>query len=77
LKPNKVFYEIVRETSKYNKYIKWFLRTYHDDMKLLSSCGYRTRREAEKHMASMIEIGKEGFPIGDHLAYYEYTCIGA
>ncbi len=74
---NKAFYEIVRETSQYNKYIKWFLRTFHADMKLLSSTGYRTRREAQEAVERMIEIGKEGFPIGDHLSFTEYTCIGA
>ena len=74
---NKEIYEIVRESSKYNKYIKWFLRTYNENMKQLSSAGYKTRREAEEAVERMVKRGKEGFPIGDHLSYTEYTCIGA
>ncbi len=76
MKPNKVFYEIVREDSNYNKYIKWFIRTYRQDMTIISSCGYSTKREAQQHVDTMIQIGKQGFPIGDHLSYTEYTCIG-
>lgn len=74
---NQVLYEIIRETSKYNKYIKWFLRTYHVDKRLLSSTGYRTRKGAEEATQKMIEQGKRGFPIGDHISHTDYICIGA
>lgn len=77
METNKAFYEIVRETSKYNKYIKWFVRTYKEDMTLISSCGYTTRREAEDRTREMIEIGKQGFPIGGHLSFTNYARIGA
>ena len=77
MKKNQAFCEIVRETSAYNKYIKWFVRTYLRDMTLVSSCGYSTKRQAEEHIETMIKIGREGFQIGDHLSYTEYTCIGA
>ena len=40
-------YEIVREDSKYNKYIKWFLKCYREDGSLLSSSGYKTKKDAE------------------------------
>ena len=39
-------YKIIRETSKYNKYIKWFAECYREDNSLLSRCGYRTEKEA-------------------------------
>jgi len=41
-------YKIVRETSKYNKYIKWFAKCYREDGSSLSSCGYRTEKEARQ-----------------------------
>jgi hypothetical protein len=74
---NKGFYEIVREDSKYNKYIKWFTRCYMEDMTQISSFGYKTRREAEAEVSRMIFRGKEGFPIGNMMSYTEYTCIGS
>jgi hypothetical protein len=77
MEKNQAFYEIVREDSKYNKYIKWFVRTYHLDKTLLSSQGVKTRKEAEAIVERMIEQGKQGFPIGDHLSFTDYTCIGA
>ena len=40
-------YEIVRETPQYNKYIKWFYRSYHDDGSMICSLGFKTRREAQ------------------------------
>ena len=41
-----VYFKIVRRTSKYNKYIKWFAETYREDGSLLSNFGYRTQKEA-------------------------------
>jgi len=40
-------FKIIRRTSAYNKYIKWFRECYREDKTLLSSSGYRTRKEAE------------------------------
>ena len=77
MKKNRAFYEIIREGSKYNSYIKWYVRTYQSDMILISSFGYRTRKEAEFEVERMICQGKQGFPIGDYLSYTDYTCIGA
>jgi len=61
-----VYYKIVRETSKYNKYIKWFAKCFREDKSLLSSFGYRTEKEARKSI-----IFKENpFPIGNKYIYY-------
>ena len=49
-------FTIDRETSPYNKYIKWFARTYHDDGKILSSAGYRTEREARASLVSGLSM---------------------
>lgn len=38
-------YQIVRETSKYNKYIKWFLKEVYENGSKAST-GFRTKREA-------------------------------
>ena len=63
-----VNYKIVRGTSKYNKYIKWFAKCYRDDGSLLSSFGYRTEKEARKSI-----IFKENpFPIGNNLINFIY-----
>ncbi len=69
MEPNKAFYEIVRETSQYNKYIKWFVRTYNADMRLVSSCGYSTRREAEEH----VEEDSADMPAGKIEPIPEFT----
>lgn len=73
---NTVYFEIVRETSKYNKYIKWFYRTYRADMSLLSSGGYRTEKEARAVHQRAVMIGKEGFPIGDRISYTNFLPKG-
>ncbi len=39
-------YRIVRRTSPYNKYIKWFRECFKEEGILLSSTGYRTEKEA-------------------------------
>ena len=43
------YYRIIRRTSKYNKYIKWYLECFRDKnaASLLSTSGYRTKNEAE------------------------------
>ena len=58
-------YKIIRRTSQYNKYIKWYAETYRDDGSVISSLGYRTEREARESV-----IPKENpFPIGDRLIH--------
>ncbi len=56
-------YKIVRETSKYNKYIKWFTREYTLDGKQISSIGYRTRKEA---IDSILQRDGHIMPIGNN-----------
>ncbi len=41
---------VIRKTSPYNKYIKWFTECYREDGSLLSSFAYRTRKEAENEL---------------------------
>lgn len=62
--------KIIRRTSKYNKYIKWFAECYHADGSLLSSFGYRTRREALQSLTA-------GFPItiGKDTVQTEYNLL--
>lgn len=67
-----VKWEIVRETSKYNKRIKWYYRTYLDDGTMVSSTGCRTKDEAQSTHDHMVYIGKEGFHIGNHVKYVDY-----
>jgi hypothetical protein len=77
---NTIYFEIVRETSKYNKYIKWFYRTYREDGTLVSSGGYKTQKEAQATHDRAVRIGQEGFPIGNMVSYATYlpkeaTCV--
>jgi len=37
---------VVRRTSEYNKYIKWFAEIFDMEDRLIGSSGYRTRQEA-------------------------------
>jgi len=69
---NTIYYEIVRETSKYNKSIKWFYRTYLHDGTPASSCGYKTQKGAQAVHDRAVDIGKRGFPIGDRMSYTTY-----
>lgn len=57
-------YRIIRETSKYNKYIKWFLRTFREDGTILSSAGYRTRKEA----VEIVTKPRRPMPIGNRFS---------
>ena len=56
-------YKILRRTSPYNKYIKWFVETYQEDGTLISSCGYRTERLARESVIP----DEYPFPIGGKL----------
>ncbi len=58
--------KVVRRTSPYNKYIKWFRECYARDGHLISSCGYKTEREAREFKAHV------QMPIGDRLVDYYY-----
>ena len=54
-------YGIIRRTSQYNKYIKWYAETYRDDGSVVSSFGYRNEREARESVVPQ----ENPFPIGD------------
>ena len=56
----KFTYKIIRKTSEYNKYIKWFTKIFRADKSLLSSEGYRTRKKA----VECITKRREPLPIG-------------
>ena len=72
---NKAYYEIIRENSKYNKYIKWYLKVYRWDKIIISSQGFKTKNEANYEVEKMIYQGKQGFPIGNMMSYTEYSCL--
>jgi len=65
-KIQKVEYEIKRETSKYNKNMKWHLIYYSDLGK--RSEWFKTEKEAKKHVKNSIERGKEG-KFGTYMEY--------
>ncbi|MEI6313225.1 MAG: hypothetical protein WCO89_00035 [Syntrophus sp. (in: bacteria)] len=54
-------FKVIRRTSQYNKYIKWYAETYHDDGTVLSSCGFRTEKQARESVMHR----ENPFPIGD------------
>lgn len=64
--PQVVRFRIVRRTSQYNRYIKWFAETLREDGSVASSFGYRTEREARG------TCGGGLFPIGDRVINYVY-----
>lgn len=69
-------YELRRETSQYNKYMKWRVIFYYSiGGTILASDYFRTRREAEYRIERMIRQGKEGFPIGNKIIYSDYICV--
>ena len=72
---NKLSYTAKRETSQYNKYMKWHLECFRADNSLLSSQYFKTQKEMNQHIDRMIYSGKKGFPIGNHLSFTEYTQI--
>lgn len=60
-------YKIIRRTSPYNKYIKWFREYYNADGFMFSSIGYKTEREAR-------DFDKvNSVPIGDSITEYIYS----
>jgi hypothetical protein len=62
----KQMFRIVRETSAYNKYIKWFARIFREDGTEISSCGYKTQREARESILARnhnFEIGNKGYTV--------------
>ena len=63
-------YRIIRRTSPYNKYIKWFTECYHDDGSLLSSAGYRTEREARAEVSRSSTL-----PVGNRMLETTYIEI--
>jgi len=67
-----VEFEIVRETSTYNRAIKWYLRNYHPDGQLFASLGFRTKHEALEQVRSDIYRGEKGFQIGNRTQYTHY-----
>jgi hypothetical protein len=62
-------FRIIRRTSKYNKYIKWFVECTREDGSQLSTSGYRTQREARdsipKHPSKL--------PMGNQLIVSHYV----
>jgi len=65
----KHYFKIIRQTSKYNKYIKWFARIYKDPncTQLIFSSGYKTQKEARASCSQ-----KALMPIGNRLIKIEY-----
>ena len=72
---DKCFFKIERETSKYNKYMKWHLIYYREDMSVLASHFTKTEREAMENVKQSKEIGERGFPIGNRITYTTYDEI--
>ena len=69
----KVFYTLKRETSKYNKYMKWHVEYYREDKTLNASEWFKTRKEAKQNIDHSIWRGQKGFPIGNSMSFTEYT----
>lgn len=64
---NTINYKIVRRTSPYNKYIKWFRECYAEDGRLIASEGYKTEKEARDTGGSVHRL-----PVGNRIL--ETTC---
>ena len=62
---------VIRKTSPYNKYIKWFTECYNPDGSVLSSFGYRTQKAADAELVD----NTEGMPIGNRLVKTHYERI--
>ena len=63
-----IYYKIIKETSKYNKYIKWFVKCYRKNGEEVSSFGYKTEKEAR----NSIDVLRGIFPIGNREINYIY-----
>ncbi len=74
---NVAYYELLRETSKYNKYMRWHVKYYLENKTLVASDWFKTEREAQESIETAIYRGRQGFPIGKMLSFTEYRCIGA
>ncbi|MBK7380432.1 MAG: hypothetical protein IPJ03_15870 [Ignavibacteriales bacterium] len=61
-------FEVIRETSHYNKYIKWFLKCYREDGSLLSVTGHKTEKEARSRVVNSSTL----MPIGDRFTQITY-----
>ena len=66
-----VNYKIVRETSKYNKYIKWYAKCYGSNGEEISSFGYTTEKEA-RNSIHVFDVLNGIFPIGNREINYIY-----
>ena len=69
---NKAYYTLKRETSKYNKYMKWHLEYFREDGSLLSSEYFKTKNAATISLNNAVLRGQQGFPIGDRLSFTNY-----
>ncbi len=69
---NEGFWEIKRETSQYNKYMKWHVLFYHADKTEYCSQWFKTEKQAQWCVDHSIWRGKKGFPIGDTMSYTTY-----
>jgi len=74
---NKAYYTLKRETSKYNKYMKWHVQYYRYDKTPLASNWFKTQKEAQYHVDHSIWRGKQGFAIGDRISFTEYEELTA
>lgn len=66
-------YRITRETSRYNKYMKWHVECFHDNGKLLSSNHTKTKKEAEMRMSRP----PRPIPVGNRLLFTHYKALAA
>ena len=67
-----LFFKIVRRTSKYSKYIKWYAETYSDieAKQLVSLTGHRTQKEARQFCTAHSPVD-----IGNNLVFTHYQEI--
>jgi len=72
---NTAYYTVKRETSEYNKYMKWHVLFYREDRTLLSSQHFKTQKDAQYCITHAIWKGQQGFPIGNHLSFTKYQVL--
>ena len=73
----KFFYEVKRETSKYNKYMKWKVSFLREDKTQVSSLWYKTQKEALNSIELAKYNGQKGFPIGNKIYFTDYLPVEA
>ena len=61
--------KIKRETSKYNKYMKWHVTTETEEGQLISSQYYKSKPEAYR----ALQQPSQPMPIGDHYSLHYIT----